>query len=103
VPLADFVKNHRRSALQMATVYFQPQLRDLTGGESSADVPGATLRQIVVALDVLFPGMAERLVAHEALAPGIAASIDGVVTARGLLAAVSPASEIHFLPAIGGG
>jgi hypothetical protein len=43
-----------------------------------------------------------RVVAGERIAPGLAVSIDGSMTSR-LLAAVQPHSEIHFLPAIGGG
>jgi hypothetical protein len=33
----------------------------------------------------------------------VAVSIDGAFTNRGLLAQVGAESEIHFLPAIGGG
>jgi molybdopterin synthase sulfur carrier subunit len=62
------------------------------------------LRQIVAALDDRYPGIAARLARDDgSLAPGIAVSVDGVVTARGLLAPIGPESEVHFLPAIGGG
>lgn len=87
----------------MARIHLQPQLRDLSAGIAEIEIAGSTLRQIVAGLDERFPGIADRLLLRDAIAPGIAVSIDGVVTARGLLAAVQPASEIHFLPAIGGG
>ena len=40
-------------------------------------------------------------VAGDAIAPGLAVSVDGSMTSR--LLAIRPDSEIHFLPAIGGG
>jgi molybdopterin synthase sulfur carrier subunit len=87
----------------MARVFLQPQLRDLTGGAAEVSAAGTTLRQVIAALDQAYPGIAERLVRDGSLAAGIAVSIDGVVSARGMLAPVAAASEIHFLPAIGGG
>jgi sulfur-carrier protein len=87
----------------MPTVHIPPQMRDLTGGAADVQAPGDTLRQVVVALERRFPGIAARLTADDRVAPGLAVSIDGVVTSRGLLARVGPESEIHFLPAFGGG
>jgi molybdopterin synthase sulfur carrier subunit len=87
----------------MPTVHIPPQMRELTGGLSEIDVEGRTLRQVIAALEAAFPGVAARLVADDRLAPGLAVSIDGTVTSRGLLAKVEPHSQIHFLPAFGGG
>jgi sulfur-carrier protein len=87
----------------MARVHIQPQLRDLTAGMSEIDAPGATLREVIAALDAAFPGIAARLVRDGQLVPSLAVSIDGVVTSRGMLARVTPESEVHFLPSIGGG
>lgn len=87
----------------MARVFLQPQLRELAEGAAEVVVEGRTLRQVIAALDRRHPGMAARLVLNDQIAPGIAVSVDGVVTARGLLAKVNDDSEIHFLPAIGGG
>jgi molybdopterin synthase sulfur carrier subunit len=78
-------------------------MRDLTGGISDATVEGRTLRQVFAALEAAHPGLTARLQDGDRIASGLAVSIDGVVTSRGLLAKVEPASEIHFLPAIGGG
>ncbi len=87
----------------MPRVFLQPQLRDLTAGASEVDAEGSTLRQVIASLDRAHPGIATRLVQNGELAAGIAVSIDGVVTARGMLAKLNDDSEVHFLPAIGGG
>jgi molybdopterin synthase sulfur carrier subunit len=78
-------------------------MRDVTAGAAEVEAPGATLRQVIAALEGQYPGLASRLATDDRIATGLAVSIDGVVTSRGLLARVEPASEIHFLPAIGGG
>lgn len=87
----------------MATVHIPTQLRSLTGGAEHVALPGGNLRQVIAALDAAYPGMAERLLKDGSLSPSLAVSIDGAFTNRGLLAKVGPESEIHFLPAIGGG
>jgi molybdopterin synthase sulfur carrier subunit len=87
----------------MAQLYIPAQWRDLTGGISQVELSGHSLRQIVAALDERFPGIAQRLCADGEIRPGLAVSIDGAINARGMLARVEPSSEIHFLPAIGGG
>jgi molybdopterin synthase sulfur carrier subunit len=87
----------------MATVYIPSQLRSFTGGADRVEADGVNVRQLIAALDAAHPGLAARLVRDDALAPGLAVSIDGAFTNRGLLAKVGPQSQIHFLPAIGGG
>ena len=87
----------------MARVFIPAQWRDLTGGISEVDVEGNVLRQIVAGLDARYPGVAGRWCEDGAIARGLAVSIDGAVTARGLSAPVTPQCEIHILPAIGGG
>ena len=86
----------------MASVFIPPQMRDLTGGAAQLVTAGATLREVLRSLDAAHPGLYARVVVGDAIAPGMAVSIDGSMTAR-LLAPVEPDSEIHFLPAIGGG
>lgn len=87
----------------MAIVHIPTQLRSLTGGAEHVESPGGNLKQVIAALDSAYPGMAERLLRDGSLSPSLAVSIDGAFTNRGLLATVGPESEIHFLPAIGGG
>lgn len=78
-------------------------MRDLTGGQTELEVDGASVRRVIAALDARFPGIAARLTRDGAIAPGLAVAVDGAMVPAGLLAAVNPNSEIHFLPAIGGG
>ncbi len=87
----------------MPRVFIPAQLRSLCGGVSQAEVPGQTVREIVENLDRSFPGVAARLRRDDALAPGLAVSVGGTMTSRGLAAKVPPDAEVHFLPAIGGG
>jgi molybdopterin synthase sulfur carrier subunit len=87
----------------VAIIHIPTQLRSLTGGEERVEVAGDNLRQVISALEAAHPGVAGRLLKDDAISPGLAVSIDGTFANRGLLAKVQPHSEIHFLPAIGGG
>ncbi len=87
----------------MARVFIPPVLQEFAGGETEVMVAGKSLRQVVAALEEQFPNLRGHLRDGDRLVAGLAASIDGVMTTQGLLAAVKPASEVHFLPAIGGG
>jgi molybdopterin synthase sulfur carrier subunit len=87
----------------MPRAYIPPQLRDLTGGRAEVDVAGQTVREVVAALDRQFPGIDERLCRAGELSPSLQVSIDGTLSRRGLEAKVSPASEVHVLPVLGGG
>jgi molybdopterin synthase sulfur carrier subunit len=87
----------------MATVWIPAPLRDLTNRRETVTVPGARVRQVIDALEREFPGMRARLCDGDALRSGIAVVVDGEVARLGLLQPVGPASEVHFLPALGGG
>ncbi len=87
----------------MAQVYIPHQMRELTGGVERIELAGETVRQLIAALDERFPGLAQRLRTGDGLTPGLSVSVDGALAARGLHARVSSASEVHFIPAIGGG
>jgi molybdopterin synthase sulfur carrier subunit len=87
----------------MALVWIPPLLRDLTGGTETATVPGATVGQVVEALEQQFPGVRARLCPDGVLRSGLAVIVDGQVGRFGLLEETRPDSEIHFLPAIAGG
>ncbi|MBW3598622.1 MAG: MoaD/ThiS family protein [Planctomycetes bacterium] len=86
----------------MPVVFIPAQLRPLTGA-AQVEVEGATVREVVAALEAKFPGIRDRLCQGDQLAPTLQVSIDSVMTTQGLRAKVSPESEVHFLPAIGGG
>jgi molybdopterin synthase sulfur carrier subunit len=87
----------------MATIWIPPLLRDLTGGQERVAVPGEKVRDLIAALDARYPGLAVRLVEDGDLRRGIVLTIDGVANRQGLRARVRPDSEVHFVPAIGGG
>jgi molybdopterin synthase sulfur carrier subunit len=87
----------------MPQVFIPALMRSLAGGAAQVEVSGATVRQIVNELEARYPGLRDRLCDGDELRPGIAVAVDGRVSSRGLLQKVEPASEVHFLPAIGGG
>ncbi len=87
----------------MATVWIPPLLRDLTAGVAQTTVTGEKVRDLIAALDARYPGLADRLIEDGELRRGIVVVIDGVATRQGLRARVRPDSEIHFVPAVGGG
>jgi len=87
----------------MATLFIPPQMRDLTGGAASLTAHGATLGEVFAALETAHPGLNSRIAPDGTLAGGWPSRSDGRMTARGLLAPISATSEIHILPAIGGG
>lgn len=87
----------------MATVVIPALLRSLTGGKDRAQASGATLKELIDDLERQFPGFRDRVVEQGDLAGSIAVSIDGEIITGGLSEPVPPQSEVHFLPAIGGG
>lgn len=87
----------------MAVVWIPSLLRDLTGGHESVTVGGATVRQVIEALDRAYPGVKNRLCDGQGLRSGIAVAVDTQVARLGLLQPVGETSEVHFLPAISGG
>ncbi len=91
------------SAFRMARVFIPPQLRELTGGAGEVSADGGTVREVVDALEAQYPGLRERLCRDGELAPALQVSIDHVMSQQGLRAKVGPDSELHFLPAFGGG
>jgi molybdopterin synthase sulfur carrier subunit len=87
----------------MPVVYIPAMLRDLANGESSVEVEGATVRQVIDNLEQVCPGIRERLVDQDRLRSNISVAIDDEITPLGLRGRVSPSSEVHFIVAIKGG
>ena len=87
----------------MALVFVPSLMQPLTGGNDRIEVAGSTVRQIVENLDAEYPGVKDRLVEDRRIKPNIAVAVDGEITPLGLLEKVGENSEVHFLPAIGGG
>ena len=78
-------------------------MQNMTDGQQTVEVEGSNVRQIVNNLDELYPGIKERLVANNKIKPNISVAVDGIVSSMGMLEKVQEASEVFFLPAIGGG
>ena len=87
----------------MPTVFIPAQLTQLTEGTRQIQLEGQTVAQLLDQLEGRYPGVKARLCEGNQLIPGLQVSIDHVMTARGTAAKVGPHSEVHFLPAIGGG
>lgn len=88
----------------MPTIYIPPQLRGLTGGLPTVEVNGAqTVGEAIARLEEEYPGFRARVCQGTELLPGLQVSIDHRFTRQGLGAPLLPASEVHFLPVIGGG
>ena len=87
----------------MARVFIPPTIRSLTGGQEIVEAAGHNVREIINGLEEQYPGIKDRLCRGDELRPGLSVAIGGSVSALGLLQRVDVDSEIHFLPAIGGG
>ena len=87
----------------MATVFVPSLMQSLTKGQAKVSVPGSTVREIIRNLEKEYPGMEQRLVEGGRIRPSVSVAVDGEVTPLGLLEKVGETSEVHFLPAIGGG
>jgi len=87
----------------MARVRLPLFLKDVTGGAREAEVPGATLDEVITALDRVHPGIAAKVRNGDKLIPAVAFTVDGKIAAGGLSTPVAPDSEVSMLPAFGGG
>lgn len=89
----------------MPEVWIPPRMQSLTGGKGTLQVAGSTVRQLINNLDKEFPGVWSRLCDEQGndLLPGVAVIVDGETSQLGLLQRVAENSEVHFLPAMGGG
>lgn len=61
------------------------------------------VRQVIEQLEEMFPGIAGRLMEDGEIRSNLAVDVDGEVARMGLMQRVGETSEIHFVPAIGGG
>ena len=87
----------------MPTVFVPPLMQKLTDGKPTVQVQGTSVREVVDNLDQAYPGTKARLVDGFKLKPNISVAVDGEVSPIGILQKVREDSEVHFLPAIGGG
>ena len=87
----------------MATVSIPLLLAEVTGGARRAEVPGATVEEIITALERIHPGIEVRIRDGDKIRPTLAFTVDGKIAARGLATPVGPESEVCMLPSFGGG
>ena len=89
----------------MAQVWLPRELQPYADGQQIIEIEGSSVRQIVNNLDAEFPGLKDFLYDPDMdqIVGSMAVIIDGETSQLGLLDKVEPDSEVHFLPAIGGG
>ncbi len=87
----------------MPTVVIPALLRKFTRGVARVEVPGRSIRELVRHLGEQFPGIDKQLLVDGDIRPSIAVSIDGEIATGGVLDTVGENSEVHFIPALGGG
>lgn len=87
----------------MAHVHIPALLRTATEGRVWVEAPGATVREVVAALEAVYPELQGKLVRDGRLLPGLAVAIDGDISSIGLSEETGPETELQFLTAISGG
>ena len=87
----------------MPRIFIPSLLRPLTDGRTEIDVPGTTVREAIDALETRYPGTKARLCDGESLRSGLMIAVGKSFAPRGLRESVTLDTEIHILPALGGG
>ncbi len=87
----------------MATIFIPTMLQKMTGGAKRVEMEARNVRQVIERLEELYPGIKDRLVEEGEIRENLAIAIDGDVAIMGMLEKVGENSEVHFVPAIGGG
>lgn len=90
----------------MTVVRIPTQLRPLSGGASEVTVEGATVAEVLVALDAAHPGFADRL--HDDAGRlrrfvNVFVADEDIRFLDGLETRVEPASTVSIVPAVAGG
>ena len=88
------------------TVRIPTTMRPIAGGASTVEVEGATLRDVLDALDAAHPGFGERLFdgagdLHKFV--NIFVADDDVRYLQGLDTPVAPGTTVSIIPAVAGG
>ncbi len=90
----------------MASVRIPAQLRNLTGGDRVLDLQGATVAELIDALEGKHPGFKERLLDAEGEPSsfvGIYVGGEDIRFLSGLATEIAPDSEVSIVPAASGG
>ena len=81
----------------MARVVLSGTLKQLAGGDAEIEVAARNVQQLLRELGERFPALGPHLDA------GYAIAIDGEIFQDAWFAPIGPDSEVHLVPAIGGG
>lgn len=87
----------------MARVQIPSFLAEYTGGVRRLEVSGRSVKEVVEHLEQQFPAMAGQIRQGEKIRPTLIITVDGQLAAGGLDHPVGPASDVCFLPFLGGG
>ena len=87
----------------MATVFIPTQLRKFTNGVEQLELDVRNVRQVIEELETRFTGIKQGLCDGEELSASIQVCVGQTLSSRGMITKVAADSEVHFLPAIGGG
>ena len=87
----------------MPVVAIPALMRNLTDGEDSVTIPGATIREVIDNLETRYPGTKAKLCDGDRIHPSIGVYVNGILTRVGMHERVDADAELHFLPAISGG
>ena len=64
----------------MAKIWIPALLQDLTEGHQHLDVPGETVRDVIMLLEEKYPGIAHRLIEDGKIRPGMSVVVDNTVS-----------------------
>ena len=81
----------------MIKVVLIGNLKQFAGGTTELELEAGTVQQLFRELSARFPGIKPHL------EEGLAVAIDGQIYQDAWLQPIPPGSEVHLLPAIGGG
>ena len=81
----------------MIKVVLVGNLKQFAGGTTELDLEAGTVQQLFRELAERYPGIKPHL------EEGLAVAIDGQIYQDAWLQPIPPGSEVHLLPAIGGG
>ncbi len=84
-------------------VYIPPLLKSLTNGQEIVEVSGTNVREVIQAVEAIYPGFAARICDGDGLRSGLSVTVGTKLATNGLREVVDADSEVHFLPAISGG
>ena len=87
----------------MARIFIPTMLQPLTEGVKEVNLEATNVRQVVLGLEERFPGIEQWLLDNGKIKPNLVVAVDGETSSMGLLTKVNQDSEVHFIPAIGGG